>query len=216
MFRINFTYQKWIEAVNEFLKYTRKTLPQVLNHQAGYIAYQAFLRTPRMNANQKRNLFFTPQIKMRVQKKSVRLRYNHKAEITKYGWRIVYKTAPEIKNIMRNKSMPFEQRLEETYRAGAKILNRKLSASGYTRSGWIPAIREFIRRNPDSRFKFYGNPFDLGGYKKANETEQNPVAIIENKTKTAAKIAGDALTMAFAAQTEFLRREIIRRMQNAR
>ena len=169
-----------------------------------------------MDSTKIRDKFFESGIKMRVQRKKIRLRYAPKQNITKYGYRVIYKKSPEIKNIMRNKSIPFEQRLDETYRAGAKILNRIISAAGYTRSGWIPAIKKFYHRNPDSKFKFYGSPENIGGYKMANEFENIPMAIIENKTRTAPIIGKQALTMAFAIQTELLQREILRRIENAK
>lgn len=142
---IHWEVNTWQNAVKDFMKVTSRTLPEVLNKEAGYIARHAYAMTPRANYQRLKSQYFVPAHIIKQTKNKIHIKYNDKYCPSKLGFYVAFTRRPDLlerwRKVFPKKGTPEKM---QTLKEITGVLNRILSACGYIRTGWKWAIEKFL------------------------------------------------------------------------
>jgi len=209
---IHWEVNKWQNAVTEFMKVTSKTLPEVLNKEAGYIARHAYSMTPRANYERLKKQFFESAQIIKSTRSKLHIKYDDKYCPSKLGFHVTFTRRPDLlerwRKVFPKKGTPEKM---QTLKEITGVLNRIFSACGYIRTGWKWAIEKFLRTRVKDAAKVYRT---YGGYIEAKPYMENPYSVIINEARYASIVGEQALRNAFLIQAYYTINEIKRRLQN--
>lgn len=201
--------------LQEYMKFTRKTLPEALNHRAVNIAFRAIRYTPSakkgsVGAKLRQGSHIKPSVPLAaimVQKylgnKNKRYSQSYKSFDTKHGSKPIPPAAKD-----------FKQRMEA---AVTDLINMRNWSRGFIKAGWLGAIRAMsayhrVKRKGPKSVKAGPKALRLGKARVAVESF-SPKAIIENYVPGAVKMGATALSRAMKDDVRDMSNYIIRKLK---